>query len=159
MRREHWAAAPADHDYPAAERYLGLVMDESAAAATVHAMRRTKAATQRVNDVLRASRLPLLAASEPEVAKNMKKVRKGMQLSPVLLVRGDPTIDRPLIIADGYHRVCASYQLDPDELVSCVLVDLATAPATRSTATRPAPPRARSAATRTARTHATRARR
>jgi len=81
--------------------------------------------------VLRASRLALLPATENEVAKNLKKVRKGIKLSPVLLVRGDPAVDRPLIVADGYHRVCAGYHLNPDAPVHCIVVDVATVPARR----------------------------
>ena len=131
MRKENWAAAPEGKDFPAASSYLSLVMDPRTAAATVRAMRRTAMETRRVNDVLRASRLPLLPATEDEVAKNLKKVRKGVKLSPVLLVRGDPHVDRPLIIADGYHRICASYHLDPDAPVHCVVVDLPSAPAAR----------------------------
>ncbi len=36
----------------------------------------------------------------------------GKALSPVLLVRGELREDIALQIADGYHRVCASYHLD-----------------------------------------------
>lgn len=37
---------------------------------------------------------------------------KGKALSPVLLVRGNLLAGIPLQIADGYHRVCASYYTD-----------------------------------------------
>ena len=39
------------------------------------------------------------------------KVKNGKSLSPVLLVRGELRHDIALQIADGYHRVCASYHL------------------------------------------------
>ena len=42
---------------------------------------------------------------------------------PVLLVGGDLHTDRPLHIADGYHRVCASYHLDENTEIPCRLVD------------------------------------
>jgi len=60
----------------------------------------------RAVDLLRASGLPLADAENPEVAKDLSKVKFGTRLSPVLLVRGEP-----LVIADGYHRVCASVHL------------------------------------------------
>jgi len=41
-------------------------------------------------------------------------------LSLILLLRGDAT--RPLIVADGYHRVCASYWIDENTDIPCVLV-------------------------------------
>ena len=43
---------------------------------------------------------------------DLEKIKKGRQLSPILLVRGDLTSDVALQIADGYHRVCASYHTD-----------------------------------------------
>jgi hypothetical protein len=58
-------------------------------------------------DILRASGLPLLPADDKEVATDLGKVASGEKLSPVLLVRGSP-----LWVADGYHRVCASYHID-----------------------------------------------
>jgi hypothetical protein len=78
---------------------------------------------QAAKDILRAARLPLLPADDPEVAKDLKKVSKGTPLSPVLLVRGELRPDRALQIADGYHRVCASYHLDEDAEIPCRLVD------------------------------------
>jgi hypothetical protein len=68
-------------------------------------------------DLLRASQLPLLDADDPEVAKDLKKVKAGSKLSPVLLVVGEP-----LWVADGYHRVCASYHIDEKAEVPCRVV-------------------------------------
>jgi hypothetical protein len=79
---------------------------------------------QHAKDILRAARLRLLPADDPEVAKDLKKVRKGTALSPVLLVRGDFVTGRLLQIADGYHRVCASYHVDEDTDIPCRIVDL-----------------------------------
>lgn len=119
-----WADAPAEHDYPAAVLYLSLVAVPGIAnelgallvdAPTVH---------QHAKDILRAARLRLLPADDPEVAKDLKKVRKGTALSPVLLVRGDFVTGRLLQIADGYHRVCASYHVDEDTDIPCRIVDL-----------------------------------
>jgi hypothetical protein len=30
----------------------------------------------------------------------------------------------PLVVADGYHRICASYHLDEDAEIPCRLADL-----------------------------------
>ncbi len=49
----------------------------------------------------------------------------GQRLSPVLLVRGQAEKGLPLLVADGYHRVCASYRLDENPDIPCRLVDLA----------------------------------
>jgi len=59
------------------------------------------------------------------VQNNLKKVAKGERLSPVLLVRGSIEQDRPLTVADGYHRVCASYFIDENTEIPCRIVDWA----------------------------------
>jgi hypothetical protein len=59
------------------------------------------------------------------VAKDLKKVKAGDKLSPVLTVRGNVRTGQALTIADGYHRICASYHLDENEDIPCRLVDLA----------------------------------
>ena len=46
-------------------------------------------------------------------------VKANKALSPVLLVRGDNHRGYPLQIVDGYHRVCASHDLDEDTDIPC----------------------------------------
>jgi hypothetical protein len=69
--------------------------------------------------MLRASGLRLLPPDNPHVAADLAKVKNNKALSPVLLVRGDLTHAHPLQIADGYHRVCASYHLDENTDIPC----------------------------------------
>jgi hypothetical protein len=68
--------------------------------------------TRKAKDLLRASRLELLPAANPDAAKELKRVSRGQLLSPVLLVRGRGGDSGAMIVAHGYHRICASYQLD-----------------------------------------------
>ena len=75
-------------------------------------------------DILRASGLPLLPTDNPHVASDLKKIRKTQPLSPILLVRGDVTANRAAQIADGYHRVCASYHNNESTDIPCRIVDL-----------------------------------
>jgi hypothetical protein len=119
--REHWKDEPEEHDYPAAADYLSLLFPEEEAAAMVDSLRRADTIRRKAKDLIRAGRLELLPLDDPEVAKDLKKVKHGERLSPVLLVRG--RADRPLIVADGNHRVCASYHLDEDADIPCRLVD------------------------------------
>jgi hypothetical protein len=45
----------------------------------------------------------------------------------VLLVRGRlGAAEVPLTVADGYHRICASYHLNEDADIPCRIVDLTT---------------------------------
>jgi len=57
------------------------------------------------------------------VKEDLKKIAKGKPLSPVLLVRGDVLRQVPLIVADGYHRICAAYHYDEDANVQCRVAD------------------------------------
>jgi hypothetical protein len=75
-------------------------------------------------DVLRASRLPLLPPDELHVAEDLKRIRKGKRLAPVIFIQGDLSHARPPIIADGYHRMCAACHADEDTGVAIVLVPM-----------------------------------
>ena len=121
-----WQDHPEAHDYPAAASYLTLVADAATVAATVQAFRAATTAHFKAKDILRAARLPLLPDTNPHVSSDLAKVRDGKALSPVLVVRGDASTGRAAQIADGYHRVCASYLTDENTDVSVRLVDLAT---------------------------------
>ncbi|PYC76269.1 hypothetical protein C7C46_22590 [Streptomyces tateyamensis] len=119
-----WADAPAEHDYPAAASFLSLTAGPALVEVLTALLSRAPTVQQCAKDILRAARLPLLPADDPEVARDLKKVSKGKPLSPVLLVRGDLGRGRPLQIADGYHRVCASYHLSESTDIPCRVVDL-----------------------------------
>jgi len=73
----------------------------------------------KAKDLLRASGLALLPVDNAHVSSDLQKVDKGEKLSPVLLVRGCLKRSAPLEIADGYHRICASYHLDEDADIPC----------------------------------------
>ena len=123
---ERWKNEPDEHDYPAAAAYLSLLLDESDTAATVKALKRAPIVHGKAKDLLRSSRLDLLPAENVHVAADLEKVKQGRRLSPVLMVRGRLSRGVPLTIADGYHRVCASYHLDEDTDIPCRIVNLAT---------------------------------
>jgi hypothetical protein len=118
MASEHWKDEPEAQDFPAAKSYLSLLMGLKAAGELVKTLRKEQGAIQHfaAKDILRAAGLPLLAVDDSEVANDLEKVKKGIKLSPVLLVQG-----APLWIADGYHRVCASYHLNEKEPVPCLI--------------------------------------
>ena len=115
MASEHWKDEPEAQDFPAAESYLSLLIRPAAAAKLVKALRKQQTLQHyAAKDILRAAGLPLLAPDDSEVAADLDKVKAGQKLSPVLLVQGIP-----LWVADGYHRVCASYHLDEKTPVPC----------------------------------------
>ena len=119
-----WLPDPAEHDYPAAESYLRLVAGPEFVKESTALLSEAPTVHQHAKDILRAARLPLLPTDDPEVARDLKAVAKGNPLSPILLIAGDVKTGRPLQIADGYHRVCASYHLNEDTEIPCRLVTL-----------------------------------
>jgi hypothetical protein len=114
-----WLGEPEDHDYPAALSYLSLVFDEKTAAGHVEKLKRAGISTFKAKDIFRASGLSLLGVSNSHVEKDRKKIRDGHKLSPLLLVRDE---HGRIIIADGYHRLCAVYSVDEDALIPCKIV-------------------------------------
>ena len=121
-RSELWMDKPEAHDYGAARDYLSLLLDVKRAAALASRLRRAPLIRRKARDILRASGLPVLPRDNQLVARDLKKVRKGQPLSPVLLVRGDIRRGVPLVIADGYHHVCASWYVDENALIPCRMV-------------------------------------
>lgn len=117
-----WKDEPDGHDYPAAAAYLSLLSADGDVRALVAALREAPVEHQKAKDVLRAARLPLLPADNVHVATDLGRIADGAPLSPVLLVRGNLTTGAPLQVADGYHRVCASYHTDENTDIPCRLV-------------------------------------
>jgi hypothetical protein len=117
-----WLADPEEHDYDAAADYLTLVAEPQHVEKTVAALRDAKTVYRKAKDILRAARLTLLPESNPHVRTDLGKIGSGKKLSPILLVRGAALSDTRLEIADGYHRVCASYVTDENTDIPCRLV-------------------------------------
>jgi hypothetical protein len=118
MANEHWKDEPEDQDFPAANSYLSLLVGPDTAAKMAKSLRKGPTLQNyAAKDILRAAGLPLLSPDDSEVATDLEKVRSGTKLSPVLLVYG-----APLWIADGYHRVCASYHLNEKTPVPCRII-------------------------------------
>jgi hypothetical protein len=91
-----WLDQPQAHDFDAAADYLSLVGEPDAVEKTVTALRSAEQTFRKAKDILRAAGLALLSTSNPRDAR--------------------------LQIADGYHRVCASYVTDENTSIPCRLV-------------------------------------
>lgn len=115
-----WLDEPEDHDFGAAADYLSMVAEAATVEATVTALRGAETVFRKAKDILRAAELILLTPDNPHVRSDLAKIAGGKKLSPILLVRGSAA-DR-MQIADGYHRVCASYLTDENTPIPCRLV-------------------------------------
>src|ERR1700753_907848 len=101
-----WLDDLAKDDYEAAKIYLSLIYEEKTADGYVKKIRSAAISQYRAEDILRASELPVLDPNDKYVKKDRKRIAAGKKLSPILLVR-DPNREK-VIIADGYHRLCAA---------------------------------------------------
>jgi hypothetical protein len=115
-----WLADPEEHDYSAARSFLSLLYEEPAAAKYVEQLRKAPISNFKAKDIFRASGLSLLGISNSRVEHDQKKVLAGQSLAPLLLMRA--ATNQKVIIADGYHRLCAVYSFDEDALVPCKIV-------------------------------------
>lgn len=115
-----WFSKPQKHDYPAAESYLNLILEPRAAKTVVEELESAEMSEFAAKDIFRASGLSLLGISNSHVEKDRAQIILGEKLSPLLLFR-DKNSSR-LIIADGYHRLCAVYKFDEDAMIPCKIV-------------------------------------
>jgi disulfide oxidoreductase YuzD len=115
-----WLSEPQKHNYPAAESYLSLVMEPSAANDVARQMQDAEISEYAAKDIFRASALSLLGVSNSHVEDDRAKITRNEKLSPLLLFRDKRS--GKLVIADGYHRLCAVYSFDEDALIPCKIV-------------------------------------
>ena len=124
MDGEHWQLEPDDHDFPAARTYLSLICSPSLAAKLVKLLEAAPTSTL-PGEGSPSRQSPSSSRGEQQArGADLQKVHDGNKLSPILLVRGRFEKNRDLVIADGYHRVCASYWLDENSLIPCRIVDV-----------------------------------
>lgn len=116
----HWKDVPDEKDYDGAAAYCSLLYGEGAER-YMRTLRCSPIVARRANDILRASGLPILEPNEQDsrVRDIVLKMVSGKRYAPVLLI---PATNY-LVIADGYHRVCAAYFIDPFMAVPCQLAN------------------------------------
>ena len=99
---------------------MTLTFETAKAGRFVALLRRSRVTSFKAKDIFRASALSLLGISNAHVEKDRRKIAAGNKLSPLLLVRD--AIRGRVIIADGYHRLCAVYGYDEEALIPCKIV-------------------------------------
>jgi hypothetical protein len=114
----NWKRDVDPQDFMAALNYLSLRLDMDRASLAVAALQNCKLTSRRVNDIVRATGGTPLPRNDPGVQKNLRKIRNGRYLSPVLIVSYELGGE----VADGWHRVCGVYHTDPFAEVPCRLV-------------------------------------
>ena len=115
-----WLGKPQKHDYPAAQSYLSLIVKPRLAKRLVEKLADAEIVEFAAKDIFRASQLPLLGRGDSHVDRYRTLIAHKQPISPLLLCR-DPQHGK-LIIADGYHRLCAVYTFDEDAMIPCRIV-------------------------------------
>ena len=116
----NWLETTKQSNYEAAEAYLRLLFNPDYTARLIYYLKVAPIIEAQAKDIFRASELPLLDVTNEYVEKDIQKVKVGVELSPILLVRDE--VNRKLIIADGYHRLCAIYHFEENVLIKAKLV-------------------------------------
>ena len=93
-----WLADAEDHDYPAAASYLSMLYEEPV---------RGKVCRCWVSAIRICS-------------TTARRFSRANRCRPLLLMRAPG--NQKVIIADGYHRMCAVYSFDEDALIPCKIV-------------------------------------
>ena len=115
-----WLADVETHDYSAAKSYLQIIYSDDRVTGMIDHLKAASIVEFKAKDVFRASALSLLGVSNSHIERDRKKIAKGDSLSPLLLVRDE--INGKVVIADGYHRLCAIYGFDEDALIRCKII-------------------------------------
>lgn len=112
-----WLDAPVEQDYEAAQHYLELLYAPKKAKALAGRLRRAPMAEFAAKDILRASGTSVLYIEAFDWSRHQKKLQDGTALAPILLVRQED--GGQLVIADGFHRLCALFAADEEIKVPC----------------------------------------
>lgn len=115
----NWLKSVAQSDFRAAEQYLELLFAPQRAQALKKKLHASAMQEFPAKDVLRAAGLAPPKKGDPDVDRQVKKIKAGDGISAVLLVRDEA--QARLIVADGFHRVCAVMALDEKASVQCLV--------------------------------------
>ena len=115
-----WLPEPAATDYDAAQSFLQLLYSSKKARRWAKELKRQEIDEYAAKDILRASGTPMSEVKAFDWSRQQKEIEQGKPLSPILLVRQDN--GGHLIIADGFHRMCALFAYDQEVKVPCKIV-------------------------------------
>jgi hypothetical protein len=119
-----WKRKSESEDYDAALKYLSLIFPIATGEKLVRALHKASLVEHAAKDLLRASSLPMLPRDEAHVDEDLKRIHKGKALVPVLLIHGGMDKGVPLIVADGYHRICAICYYEESAPIVCRIVNM-----------------------------------
>lgn len=120
VRHVQWLDDANEEDYTAAAHFLSLLDSPKNVDKAVAEMRAVQITEFKATDLLRAAQLAVPKSDDRPTREQVKRIKNGEPLAPVLLMRAGAL--KKVIIADGFHRVCAAFRIDPDVILHCKLV-------------------------------------
>lgn len=116
----NWLSAPVDDDYVSAEKYLSLLFKPRKCRKLLRKLRAAPMSEYPAKDILRASRTHMSEVAAFDWDRQQQQIREGEALGPILIVRQND--GSGLIVADGFHRMCALFAEDELIKVPCKIV-------------------------------------
>jgi hypothetical protein len=113
----NWLSNPVDNDYDSAERYLSLLFKPRKCRKLLQKLRAAPMSEYPAKDILRASRTRMSEVAAFDWGRQQRQIRNGEALGPILIVRQND--GSGLIVADGFHRMCALFAEDELIKVPC----------------------------------------
>jgi len=115
-----WLSTSKDANYDAAISYLRLIYDPMKVLDLINRLKKEEIVEFQAKDILRASGLTLLDGTNKTVEKDLNKIKAGISLSPILLIRD---LDHnKVVVADGFHRLVACYKFSENITMKCKIV-------------------------------------
>lgn len=71
-------------------------------------------------DLIRASSSQITPVTQKDVASQLQKIILKKPLQPIIII----TSGEKLYIADGYHRICACYNIDDEIEIAAVQIEI-----------------------------------
>lgn len=115
-----WLSQPAESDYAAAESYLNLLYKPKDCRRWIKRLRRAEISVYSAKDILRASATSISEVNAFDWSRQREEIAHGQSIAPILMVR--QVNGRHLLIADGFHRMCALFAADEQVSVHCKIV-------------------------------------
>lgn len=101
-------------DFEAARTWLLRMFGPDTADRLMASLEAAPTVSRMACDIVRTGCITLIPKDNLMVAHFMRHLRRGNMFKPLLLVEW-----RPLIVADGHHRLAASFYTDPGMLIPC----------------------------------------
>ncbi len=114
-----WLKSSSDKDFDAARRFLEILYGARRAKRYVARLKDAPICEYLAKDILRASGTSLLELQAFDWTKQHDEIRNGTPLSPILLIRREKA--NRIVVADGFHRLCASFTFDEQSEVRCLI--------------------------------------